>query len=422
MRKRIFIALVLALLGTIVGAWSVTGGGVLRPLTKKLVESRADIVSTLASEIEQAENPQRRLRELSRRLDLEAKLRRKPLKNTRGYRVLERSGREIKVLPGRDSPMIAEVTLEEKSVYLTVLFPISLNDPKRKVAQGLLILAAGAIFAAYGLSKWSTQPLDRATQAMHKIAAGELSYRVEEDIGEAKEAFNQMASRVEDVILGQRQLIAAISHELRTPLTRLRLQTELLSDSGVATAKINRINEDIGELDTLVDILLNSARLEQGSVALRRQEIYISDVVMEALSQTDLEERYIKMNIEELNLQGDGALLVRAVTNILSNIARYTPKDCVVEITAKKIKTGMLLRVSDTGEGVSDDFLPQIFTPFAREERSRSKVTGGLGLGMMFVKKVILAHGGSIEAVANQPHGLIVRIELPLTTSSDVQS
>ena len=82
----------------------------------------------------------------------------------------------------------------------------------------------------------------------------------------------------------------------------------------------------------------------------------------------------------------------------------------------------MLLRVSDTGEGVSDDFLPQIFTPFAREERSRSKVTGGLGLGMMFVKKVILAHGGSIEAVANQPQGLIVQIELPLTTSSDVQS
>jgi len=416
LKKRIFLALLFSFLGTVLGAWLLAGGGVLKPLAKKLIESRADVVATLADEVEKSSHPKRRLNELSKRLQIEAKLRKKPFKKSKEkFKKIEREGRWIIVLPGRDSPMMTPIEQQDKKLYLVVVFPISLEAPKKKIATGLLLLAGCVTFAAWGLSRWSVIPLEMATEAMNKITNGDLSHRVDNDIGEAKDAFNQMAARVETVILGQRDLIAAISHELKTPLTRLRLQTELLADEGVSQQKLDRLNEDIRALNQLVDILLSSAKLEQGSVALQKEDLNIKELIILALSKIELFDRYIKIDVsDKIICNGDKHLLLRAFTNIFSNIARYTPEDCIVEINAIVRSQQVFLEISDTGDGVSDSFLPQLFSPFVREEKSRSKVTGGLGLGLMFVRKVLQAHQGNIQAKSNHPTGLVLMITLPL--------
>jgi signal transduction histidine kinase len=415
MRKRVFMALFLCLLGTVIGAWLLAGGGVLRPLTKKLIESRADIVSTIADELEQSSHPQKRLRQLSKRLKVDSKLRKKKPKEIERFKKrIEKDSREIFIMHGRESPMMTPISVKEKQLYLVVTFPVDLAAPGKKISLGLLVLAVCASMAAWGLSRWSILPLEMANQAMNKITEGNLSHRVSEDIGETKHAFNQMADRVEALINGQRQLIAAISHELRTPLTRLRLQTELLSEQGVTESHLDRINDDINELDKLVEILLSSAKLDQGVVALKISEVNINDLIMDSISRVELGDRYIKLDVESnLIVVGDAHLLLRAVSNILSNISRYTPVDCSVEIKSYSKDKVVCLDISDTGAGVSDVFLPHIFLPFEREEKSRSKATGGLGLGLMLVKKVVEAHRGSVEALHNKPKGLMLRVRLP---------
>ena len=416
MRRRIFVALAVCLLGTILGAWFLAGGGVLRPLTQKILESRADVVATLAAEVEVAEKPHQRLKRLSKRLKIDAKLRKKKPKKLQYQTMqkIETEGRWIMIMPGRESPMMTSIKTNNEQLFLVVIFPVNLETPRKKIAFGLLILAGCAVMGAWGLSRWSLRPLEQANQAMNKIAAGDLTHRVEEDIGETRETFNIMADKVEQLIQGQRQLIAAISHELRTPLTRLRLQTELLLEDGVPQKQLNRLNEDIDELDSLVEILLASAKLEQGSVALRITTVDVKSLIMEALSKVELGDRYVRLELpEEPMIQGDKQLLLRAVTNLLSNIQRYTPQDCTVSIQAKRDDKALHMTISDTGEGVSEEFLSRLFLPFEREEKSRSKATGGLGLGLMLVQKVVKAHNGTIEACINSPQGLSIAIVLP---------
>ena len=225
---------------------------------------------------------------------------------------------------------------------------------------------------------------------------------------------DEQGPTITPVIESKRSLLLSISHELRTPLTRLRLQTELLLEDGVPQKQLNRLNEDIDELDSLVEILLASAKLEQGSVALRITTVDVKSLIMEALSKVELGDRYVRLELpEEPMIQGDKQLLLRAVTNLLSNIQRYTPQDCTVSIQAKRDDKALHMTISDTGEGVSEEFLSRLFLPFEREEKSRSKATGGLGLGLMLVQKVVKAHNGTIEACINSPQGLSIAIVLP---------
>ena len=182
----------------------------------------------------------------------------------------------------------------------------------------------------------------------------------------------------------------------------------------ISPKKLASLNQDIDELDDLVEMMLLSAKMEQGKLALRLGQIGILDVILEGLSKIELEDRYLKVEVpSELNIMADRVLFLRVVLNILSNISRYTPKDCTVSITAQEQMDNIEIMIADTGYGVSDDFLVEIFEPFSREETSRSKLTGGWGLGVGFVKNVVDLHQGSIAIEHNKPTGLLVRILLP---------
>jgi len=225
-------------------------------------------------------------------------------------------------------------------------------------------------------------------------------------------SFNAMASRVQSLVEGQQELMAGVSHELRTPLARLRLHGELLRDQGADPRRIEAMESDIQELDSLVGELLEASRLREGGLALHLEPLEISDWVERALGSEDLGDRPVELSVESsLWIRGDPRRLHRALCNLMSNVRRYTPEESPVQIRAGRDAGAIFLEVVDGGSGMSEAALVHLFEPFYREERSRSKATGGLGLGMMLVKRIVEAHGARIVARNGVEGGLVIRIE-----------
>jgi signal transduction histidine kinase len=265
--------------------------------------------------------------------------------------------------------------------------------------------------------QWMLRPLEVAGEAMERVADGDLEHRAPtgaDAAGRMGATFNRMADRVQGLVQGQRDLMAAVSHELRTPLTRMRLQTEMLRDSGADPKRVAALEADIRVVDGLVEELLESARLDQGVLALRLERFSGQHLVLEALGEVDLGDRDVTLAAgSSVDIYADRRRVLRVLTNLLSNVQRYTPDDTQVVIQLEAVAGEVTLRVADRGPGVAPASVDRLFDPFFREENSRSLRTGGLGLGLMLCRQIAEAHGGLITATNRQNGGLEVVMRLP---------
>ena len=210
---------------------------------------------TIAKELEESKNPRIRLKRLQKSLQVKGKLvRENPQQGRKDpLRRFEREGHTMMLFPGRRTPIAVAIKNAKGPLWLVVSFPVDLEQPSRHIGMGLLVVLLGSIAGALLLTRWSLHPLRSATNAMHRMAEGELSHRIDDQLGGAGQAFNLMADRIEGLIIGQRQLVAAISHELRTPLTRLQLQAEMLE---LSDRQRMLLHQDITELDGLIETCL----------------------------------------------------------------------------------------------------------------------------------------------------------------------
>ncbi|MCB9780398.1 MAG: HAMP domain-containing protein [Alphaproteobacteria bacterium] len=433
LRVRVFTAMAALLALTVLGAWALAGGAVLRPLLGAVADERVDVAVYVANEImAEPDQPERerRARELSRELGLRLRLvpDAPPHLEREGVRSFERDGRVVMFFPrgrhGEHRGTLVSLGPNGTAPWLSLHFRADTDSPQRNVGLGLVMLGGGAVLIAVLISRWMLRPLELSAQAMARVADGDLAHRVEPGgAGDAAagigHTFNRMADRVEGMVRGQQDLMAAVSHELRTPLTRLRLQAELLREAGAPEARVAAMEQDIGEMDELVGELLESARLHQGLLALHLGEVGLAELVASCVQAAELGERVVSVDVPpDLVLVADGARLRRVLKNLLSNVRRYTPADARVEIRATLSRDGdagqVVLVVADDGPGVPDDALGRLFDPFFRAEGSRSRATGGLGLGLMLVQQIVLAHGGAVDAMNRPAGGLMVRIRLPV--------
>jgi signal transduction histidine kinase len=270
------------------------------------------------------------------------------------------------------------------------------------------------------------KPLELVIAGMQRIADGDLDHRLAgggDVTGRIGDTFNQMADRLQGMVQGQRQLMAAVSHEVRTPLARMRIQTELLRDSGADEKRVTAMEGEIAEVDELIGELLESARLDQGILILDLCEIDLRDLAMNALGSLDLGEHPVTLSIPPgLRVRGDNRRILRAVSNLLSNVVRYTPPQTPVSIDMAEEDHGVRIAVSDEGPGVDPVDLSRLFDPFFRAEESRSRVTGGLGVGLMLVRQIARAHGGWVRAENREGGGLVVTLWFPSTHSDQSSS
>lgn len=433
LRARVLAAHVGLLLFTLLGAFFLVSGAVLHPLIVSLNDERTDLAVYLVDEAEEAPDPERRLRRLARIVHLEVdffdempRLRHPRFRRARARRK-QVGDHEVWVFPGPHTPLVINLQTNRGPRWVRIRFPVDLEQTPRRVGLGLVLLASAALLASWMITRWVLRPVELAGAGMARVASGDLRHRlpVNRDItGRIGETFNQMADQVEGLVEGQRQMMAAISHEIRTPLTRLRLHTELLRDSGASEARLRSIEENINEVDGLIGELLESARLERGVIALRLGPVDLADLYARALAQTDLGDRPIQLSVEDgLCIIADENRMLRVFRNLLSNIVRYTPPDAAVTLSARSLDTEeprVEFVISDRGPGVSEAALDHLFDPFFRAESSRNKATGGLGLGLMLVKQIIVAHGGQISARLRDGGGLELIIQLPASPTASV--
>lgn len=412
MKQRIFIGVFVMMLIAGLSIHLLVGRKAFNPLFKEVTQRRVQTVALLASTIEESPTPRRTVRDLEKRLGLEIRLSdRVPERFAEKGRTFEVDQYQVKAMRFPKAPLVTEITLRGEPRFLLVRFPIDIEDIKRRRGLDFLkIIVVLMVFAGI-ISRWAFSPLQKATLAMGQIAEGNLEHRVVDNIGSAKDAFNQMADRVVEMLDGQQLLLASISHELRTPLARMRLATALL-ESKVDT---KALDEEIEEMDALVEMLLLSSQLQSGSFETKLVEMDPQSLILDLLADIDLADRYVDLQItNDLAIYGDRLLLRRVIWNLLSNIVKYTPLDCTVQIITKKENDGVVVEVADTGKGVSDASLAQMLEPFWRHDRSRNKSEqGGWGLGLSFVHRAIEAHGGTVVLAHNQPTGLRVRLFLP---------
>ena len=419
-RIRVLAALVGLLAVTVVGTWFIAGRLALFPLLDALGSERVDTALYLARAVESSADPPGRAWELSQELGIEVDpVATEPAPDT-SYHVVHRRGRQLWL--SRRPALPLYVSTHGLPVWgMAVGFPVDIEQPRLRVGWGFPILGLLVLIGAVLTSGWVLRPLRRTSAAMDRVAQGDLEVRVPEgpdEAGRIGATFNRMAERVAAMLKGQRRLVAGVSHELRTPLTRMRLHTELLRDSGADPARLEALEAEIAAVDGMVGELLESARLDEGVLALRRERVPLHRLVAAAINAVELGDRQVRVEIPDtLELSLDRVRMLRVLSNLLTNTARYTPSHAQVTLAASCYdgEGGPWVRLvlADDGPGVASEDLPRIFEPFYRAEKSRSKATGGLGLGLMLVRQIVEAHGGRIAAANRAEGGLRVCIDLP---------
>jgi signal transduction histidine kinase len=284
----------------------------------------------------------------------------------------------------------------------------------------LFVVAAGSI----PLARTIATPLGKLTRAVRALGAGDLTARSgitrEDEVGELATAFDEMAARLERHVRREKELLLDVSHELRTPLARIRVALDLGSEGDVDGAKLAlaEMRADLDELDRLIEDLLTTARLDQKSEAgLRRDRVDVRSVVETAVGRFRSAHPGRALNVEvegAASMGADGHLLRRAIENLLDNAEKYSDASEPIQLSVRlDPHRGMTLAVRDRGIGIEREDLPRLFTPFFRTDRSRARRTGGVGLGLALVKRVVEAHGGSIAVDSAPEQGTTVRFEIP---------
>jgi len=289
---------------------------------------------------------------------------------------------------------------------------------------GALAIIA-ALILTFVLSRRISAPLHSLTVAARRLGQGDLSQKVltrdKGELGELTEAFNTMAGDLERADRLRRHLMADTAHELRSPLYNIRGYVEAIQD-GVTkpdAKTISSINEEVVLLCHLVDDLRELALAESGELKLSFRPEDVADMVNHALvavqPKAEAKEISLLVHIPEglPPVKVDFQRIVQVLRNLLENAIIYTPKGGSMAISARQ-QSGMVeISVADNGEGIAEEEIRNIFERFYRLDKSRTRATGGSGLGLTIAQYLVEAHGGKIWVQSKLGEGSCFLFTLP---------
>ena len=282
---------------------------------------------------------------------------------------------------------------------------------------------------AYFVSGRALKPLRSFASQVEKVQLNNLAdMKIDEDVlPEFKQlslSFNQMLERLNNAFSAQRQFTGNAAHELRTPLALMQAQLELFSaehpDVRPETAEfLTLLREQTERLTQMTKTLLEMSNLQQVA---RNEQLQLAPMVEEIF--TDLAPLSDKLGVT-LTAEGDGimtgsdALIYRLIFNLTENAVKYNRPGGSVRVSVTQELEKLLLRVSDTGCGIPEEYQRSIFQPFFRVDKSRSREYGGAGLGLSLVWEIANLHGGSVWVEESSDKGTTIAVELPAGTESD---
>ena len=290
-------------------------------------------------------------------------------------------------------------------------------DPERRKLVVILLAVLTLILTGAFLSiRWILRPIRWLDQGVQEVSRGNLSYQVplkgSDELRDLAGAFNDMTDRIRDMLHTKEQLMLDVSHELRSPLTRMKVALEFLPDGQAKES----IRNDVNEMETMIKEILETARMHHLHSKLNLQPVNLVDLWGEILPefegkppgvQTDdfPAEKVVFIDVDQIKT---------VFKNILTNAIKYSsPESEPVRISLKAQPPYIVVQIADNGIGIPQDELPFIFEPFYRVDKSRSKGTGGFGLGLSLCKTIMEAHGGRIEIESRLEVGTTVRLFFP---------
>jgi two-component system sensor histidine kinase BaeS len=226
-----------------------------------------------------------------------------------------------------------------------------------------------------------------------------------------------MAARLADTERTKRQMVGDVAHELRSPVTNLRCGLEAIQDGLVALDRdrIDALHSETLLLQRLIADLQDLALAEAGGLALERHSVDTAEIVRRAVG-VDPDAAAVTTTIDPdaAEVTADAGRLEQILRNLVSNARRHTPRDGSIEIRASREGGEVRIAVTDTGSGIPPEHLPYVFDRFYRADPSRDRATGGAGLGLAIVRRLVEAHGGTVAAESEGAgRGTTVRIAIP---------
>ena len=369
--------------------------------------------------------------------------------------IIQEDGREYALSRASDT-QVTEVTFAGGQTCELYVSPgvrsenLAVAALARMAPWVLLVLLAFSALCAVVYSRYITRPIVRLSGIAGKMAELDFGWICGEtrrdEIGALGRSLDRMSQRLSaaltdlraanDALLGEMErerelerqrsaFFAAASHELKTPVTILKGQlTGMLDEVGVYRDRdryLARSLQVTSRMEALVGEILTISRMESGT-GLRKEEVDLSRLVEEQLEQDRelLDQREMDLSLSlapGLVLRGDPSLLGRAVDNLLSNAALYSPAGARIRVRTLRLDGRPTLVVENTGVQIGAEALPRLFEPFYREEQSRNRRTGGSGLGLYLVKMILDRHGARCE-IENITDGVRARVIFPPETAS----
>ncbi len=273
-------------------------------------------------------------------------------------------------------------------------------------ATGLAaLLAAGAV--AFWVSRRLLRPVQRVAEASQKLAGGDYSVRVpqteaQDEIGQLGRHFNHLALTLQRNECMRREFMADVSHELRTPLSVLNGELEALQDGvrRLEPASLRALQGEVATLHKLVDDLYELSLADVGALSYRKSPLDLREVIGDAAEafterlQSQGLALKVELPAEPLSTFGDERRLRQLFANLLENCCRYTDAGGSVQMSARRAGRHTLVEVHDSAPGVPADLVPRLFERFFRVEPSRSRASGGAGLGLSICQRIVEAHEG----------------------------
>lgn len=284
----------------------------------------------------------------------------------------------------------------------------------------LLVLLVVVVFVAHGLLRRVLRPLTWLQEGVAKLSEGNLDVVVprptRDEFGALTDTFNHMVGRVRAMVQSREQLLLDVSHELRSPLTRMKVALALCPDD----ENQRRLSANVAEMEAMVTELLELERLRHGR-GLQIEWCDLAGLVAEIVASFHDRPPGVLLGAcpKPLVLALDPVKIRCVLRNLLENASKYSlPDSKPIEVSLTVRDTSVVVTVRDDGPGIPQELLPSLFEPFFRVDRSRSKKTGGYGLGLSLCKRTMEAHGGTIALADNEGRGASFLLTFPKDTSA----
>lgn len=280
----------------------------------------------------------------------------------------------------------------------------------------LFLLVTLVLVGSYAWIRRIMAPIRPLTQGVRQVGEGRLDYRVavgcRDELGELASAFNWMTERLRTLIRSKDRMLVDVSHELRSPLTRMKVALEMSPDGPLKAS----LAEDLSEMEGMVTTILANARAQSGNPTLQRQRVDLIALIEETIGPLADQPPGVRLHDLPESAQAflDPERAKTVLRNVIDNAVKYSKESSApVRISVCREGDFVCVEIQDDGVGVPEQDLPFVFEPFYRVDRSRSRETGGFGLGLSLCKAIMEAHDGSISMQSTEGEGTLVHLRFP---------